>query len=115
MKSDQLILSSVREALGLDPTTDEFNPEIIMHINTAIGRLNQNGVGANVIVTSDSRTTWGDFVSEMDAKDYLKQVPLFVTLSTKIIFDPPPPSTVQVYDNSISEMLWRLREGASMK
>lgn len=45
MYLNKSILEDVREAVGLTSDTTDYDTELIMHINTAIGKLNQNGVG----------------------------------------------------------------------
>lgn len=110
MKLENSILKDVRLAMGLNDDSSEFDTELLMHTNAALSVLNQNGVG-NVIIVSDERTTWKDFqdVSAIDGNKHFQLIPLFVTLSTKIIFDPPPPSTVEHYSKSIDGILWRLK------
>jgi hypothetical protein len=46
------ILEDIRVAVGLDATTSDYDTELLMHINSAIGKLNQNGVG-NFLVVND--------------------------------------------------------------
>ncbi len=104
------ILADVREGVGLSSDTTNFDVELLMHINNAIGRLSQNGVG-NPIVVRDDTTTWNDLMNpeQVEGNKLFHMVPLFVTLSTKIIFDPPPPSAVPIYTNNLDESLWRLK------
>jgi hypothetical protein len=104
------ILQTIREAVGLSSTTTDFDTELLMHINTAIGKLNQNGVG-NFLVVENEDSVWKDLQnpSQTDGNQYFQMVPLFITLSTKLMFDPPPPSTVEYYQNSIHDALWRLK------
>jgi hypothetical protein len=89
------ILIDVREAVGLTPTSTDFDTELIMHINTAISNLYQNGVVKPIVVT-DETTTWGDLQNPLntDGNQVFPMVLSYVTLSTKILFDPPPPSAV---------------------
>lgn len=104
------ILKDVREAVGLDPLNDSFDTDLLQHINTAIGKLNQNGIG-NFIIVEDELKTWNDLQNpdQVDGNKYFQMVPLFITLSTKLLFDPPPPSSVEYYSRSIDELLWRLK------
>lgn len=104
------ILQDVREALNIGREVADFDTEIIMHINTALGILNQNGIG-NVIFITDTTTTWEDFYDPMavEGNKVFHMIPLFITLSTKQIFDPPPPSTVEFYSRNIDQTLWRLK------
>lgn len=106
------ILVDVRGALGLSTTTSDFDSELLMHINASIGVLNQNGVGREVLIT-DETTTWEDLQDPARSENnaHFKMAPLFVMLNTKLLFDPPPPSSVQYYQSSIDQLLWRLRVG----
>jgi len=104
------ILEEIRESVGLTETSTEFDTELIQHINAALAKLNQNGVGKGIFI-KDATTTWGDFQdsSQTVGNQFFHLVPLFITLSTKIIFDPPPPSSVQFYASNAQEILWRLK------
>lgn len=110
MKLEKSILKDVRESMGLGSEDSSFDVELLMHINAAISRINQNGVGKYITV-SDDTTTWGDLMdtTQTEGNKHFKLVPLFTTLSTKLIFDPPPPSTVDYYARSADELLWRLK------
>ena len=110
MEVTNSILKDVREAVGLDSTNAEFDTELLMHINTAIGKLNQNGVGKFLVVQNET-SVWGDLQDPLQTSGnkYFQMVPLYVALSTKLIFDPPPPSSVEFQTESVSEMLWRLK------
>jgi len=104
------ILQDIRESVGLEASSTEFDTELLQHINSAIGKLNQNGIG-KFIVLSDDTTTWGDFIdpAQVNGNKYFQMVPLFITLSTKLLFDPPPPSNVEYHYKNADEILWRLK------
>jgi len=104
------ILEDIRIAVGLSKETVDFDTELLMHINGAIGKLHQNGIG-KFIVVNDTSETWGDLEDplQVEGNVYFPMVPLFIVLSTKIIFDPPPPSTVEFYYKNANETLWRLK------
>lgn len=110
MLLENSILEDIREAVGLSRTATDFDIELKMHINAAIGKLNQNGVGRDLVVT-DETATWGDLQdpAQSDDNGSFNMVPLFVMLSTKLVFDPPPPSSVPVHQTNIEELLWRLK------
>lgn len=110
MSWDDSILVRVRTSVvGVEDNT-EFDAELIPHINNAISKLNQNGVG-NFLMVENDKQTWGDLKDETQIKgnDYFPMIPMFVILSTKMLFDPPPPSSVEYHSNSINETLWRLK------
>lgn len=104
------ILEDIRLAMGLSKTTSDFDTDLLMHVNAAIGKLNQNGVGAELVVF-DTDATWDDLQDPMqaDSNNSFKMVPLFIALSTKLLFDPPPPSSVQLHQSNIDQLLWRLK------
>lgn len=104
------ILEDVRIAVGLSKDTSDFDTELLMHVNASIGKLNQNGVGKDLVV-EDKTATWGDLQdpTQDEYNQHYKMVPLFIMLSTKSLFDPPPPSSVQYHQSSIEQLLWRLK------
>lgn len=110
MDVSKSILEDIRVSVGLESTVIDFDTDLLMHINSAIGKLNQNGVG-NFIVVENDTSTWGDLQDPLqtDGNKYFKMVPLFITLSTKLLFDPPPPSSVQYHASNADELLWRLK------
>lgn len=107
---EKSILEDIRVAVGLTVDTPDFDTELIMHINAAIGKLHQNDVCAFLIV-KDNKQTWKELQDplKVEGNKYFSMVPLFITLSTKLIFDPPPPSTVEYYSKNIDDLLWRLK------
>lgn len=102
------ILPDVRGFLGLDKTSNVFDNEIIPHIMSAMGKLSQNGVCNSMVLTD--KTTWSDIIpAEMIINpEVFSMIPLYVMLSTKILFDPPPPSAIPYYQSNLDDMLWRL-------
>jgi hypothetical protein len=110
MELTNSILKDTRESLGLSVDDNSFDKEIISHINSAIGKLNQNGVGKFISI-KDELTTWEEFrdPNQTVGNDYFHMIPLYVTLSTKLLFDPPPPSSVEYHASNAAELLWRLK------
>lgn len=110
MNEDNSILKDVRQAVGLAPDNSDFDTELLQHINASIGKLNQNGVGKYLVVSGEEQK-WSDLKNpdQVEGNHYFASVPLFITLSTKIIFDPPPPSSVEHHARNASESLWRLK------
>lgn len=104
------ILKGVREFIVGTPDNTEFDKELIPHINSAISKLNQNGVGKFLFV-KDDKETWGDLkdITQVEGNKFFQMVPLFITLSTQLLFDPPPPSNVEYHSNNAKELLWRLK------
>lgn len=110
MNLTKSILQDVRESVGLTSETSDFDTELLMHINVAIGKVNQVGVG-NFIVVENESSVWQDLLNpeQVTGNKYFKMIPLFVTLSTKLLFDPPPPSSAEYHSSACDQILWRLK------
>lgn len=103
------ILSDVADKVGVRDSEGDFDNDLLGYINAAIATLFQNGVGNLVVVDKD--TTWGEFQNPDQNNNYFALARNYVYLSTKILFDPPPPSNVQYVKGALDEALWRAREG----
>lgn len=104
------ILKEVREGVGIGEDTTAFDGELVMYVNAGIGTLNQNGVGLPLIIDG-VESTWLDLIDPLQVQGNFSfgLVPLYLTLNTKILFDPPPPSIVETYSTMIHQLLWRLK------
>ena len=104
------ILKTIRIAVGLNEDTTDFDTDLLIHINGAIGKLNQNGVNS-IIYVNDETTTWSELDDpiNVEGNKISQMFPIYVTLSTKMLFDPPPPSTIEYYARNIDEILWRIK------
>lgn len=107
------ILNSTKKVLGIDADYDAFDPDIIMHINSAFSTLNQLGLGPDEgFMIEDDTTVWGDF---LDDDKRLNSIKTLVYIKVRILFDPPTTSFVlAAQQEQIKELEWRLnvyREG----
>lgn len=104
------ILKDVKDALGLIVEDDSFDGELTMHVNAALSVAYQNGVGLPHVI--DEGDDWDGVLNpEYIQNEYmLSNLKQYVFLKTKLLFDPPPPSSVEYVSNAADEMLWRLRE-----
>lgn len=103
------ILENIRTSVGLTKDNKEFDVELTNHINMSIVKLNQNGVGRPILV-DDETTTWLDLLDPLDkGYDAIGLIPTFISLNVKLLFDPPPPSSVEFHTRSVDELLWRLK------
>lgn len=104
------ILKDIRKSVGLGEDVTDFDTELLRHINNNIGKVNQAGVG-NFIVVQDENQTWAELKDPLqeEGNHYFAMIPLFISLSTKLLFDPPPPSSVEFHSRTVDETLWRLK------
>ena len=104
------ILETVREVVVGESDNTDFDADLKMHINGSLVKLNQIGVGKHLLVQNADQQ-WVDFMDEtqVNGNRYFSLVLLFVYLNTKLLFDPPPPSSVEYHSSQINELLWRLQ------
>ena len=108
------ILTSIKKLLGITEDYEHFDPDIIMHINSAFMILTQLGVGPpGGFSISDDTAMWTDFVPDMSM---VKSVKSYVYLRVRLLFDPPSSSAViESINHMISEFEWRLNVAAESK
>ena len=101
------ILNSIKKMLGPGETYNHFDPEIIMHINSALFVLKQLGVGPSKgFRISDPSATWEDFLGESEE---LEAVKTYVYMKVRLVFDPPQNSAhINALKEGISEFEARL-------
>ena len=106
--SENSILTEIKDGLGLDKEDDGFDVELLFLINSAISMIRQRGVGTDHTVNAESE--WNVIFPDGNA-ELMGMVKEFVRLHTKIIFDPPAPSTLRVMEEVKSELIWRIHVG----
>lgn len=107
------ILKSVKYVLGIEPDDESFDNDVLMHINSAFGTLNQLGIGPpDGFEIEDDTTEWSAFLGS-DLR--LNPVKTYVCLRVRLLFDPPSTSFgIAAMQDQIKEMEVRLnihREG----
>lgn len=109
MEMTEGIIVTIRKAMGLNEDDSSFDTDLLIHVNSAIVTLNQNGIGQSIMI--NDTTTWQELKKEGREKsdEAFPMLVGYVKLFTKLLFDPPPPSAVEYHKNSKDEMLWRLR------
>ena len=107
---DDSILVTIREALGMEGDTEEFDTDLIIHINSCLNFLTQVGIGPvdGFAINGDSEQ-WSDFIQE----DRFNMVKSYILMKLKVVFDPPSNSFVlNALKEEIAETEWRLKEEA---
>lgn len=104
------ILTSIKKLLGIEAEYNQFDTDIVMHLNSGFSQLYQIGINptGDVFEINDDSETWDNYVSGYKqinmVKSYLYQ---FVRLQ----FDPPATSFgITAMQERIQQYEWRLRE-----
>lgn len=107
------ILTSIKKLLGLTEDYEAFDTDIIIHINTYLGVLNQLGVGKEGFTIEGYDDTWDDFLEDHTA--VLNEAKTYVYLRVRQVFDPPTSSVLgQAFDKQIDELGWRMMEKVAL-
>jgi hypothetical protein len=102
----EIILTSIKKLLGVEPDDKDFDDDIIIYINGAIMVLTQLGVGPPDGFVITSSTTWIEFIGQR--KD-LEAIRSEIYLRVRLIFDPPQNSfLVEAITKQIAEYDWRI-------
>ena len=115
MQQTDSILLTVKKMVGggFDPEQDDFDIDIITHINYVFSILNDLGIGPDEgFEITDSSTNWSDY--EPGNKVILSKVKSYMYAKVRLLFDPPTNSSL--LDNLtklVSEFEWRLEVDAS--
>lgn len=100
------ILNDIKHQLGLLPSDNAFDIDIVININSALANLTQLGVGPvqGFEITGDEEQ-WEEFTGG-DAR--LNAVKSYVYLKTRLVFDPPQPSAISSFERQLQEMEYRI-------
>ena len=107
----EIILNTISDALGV--TDGEFETELSIHISSSLDVLYQNGLQQPSTPLDVSMDTWNHLLSGNSDDENASGTVLviqYVLLRTKIMFDPPPPSSVGYFTAAVDEVLWRVRQ-----
>lgn len=108
---DDSILTSIKKLLGIPEDYEQFDLDIIIHINTVLMILTQLGVGPSKgFSIVDKEAKWSDFLP--DDKN-LESVKSYIGTKVRLIFDPPLSSTVvECMNRLVSELEFRINAEA---
>ena len=101
------ILNDVKHMLGLLPSENAFDSDVMIHINTVFTTLYQLGVGPpGGYMLEDQTDEWDDFITD----DRLNAVKSYLFLRVKLLFDQPQIGfVIASMDRQILELEYRLR------
>lgn len=102
------ILTSVKKMLGIAEEYEQFDADVIMHINSAFMILTQLGVGPSEgFSIEDNSAIWSDFIQD---STNIESVKSYVYLRVKLLFDSTSLGSpvIEAMNRQISELEWRL-------
>ena len=81
------ILTSIKKLLGITEDYENFDADIIMHINSVFMTLRQIGVGPEEgFFIEDKSATWTDFMGD---ETKIESVKTYMYMKVRLLFDPP--------------------------
>lgn len=106
------ILLSIKKIVGSGEDNDDFDDDIITHINTVLSTLQQLGVGpSNGFSIEDATATWTDYLGNDHA--YINMVKSYMAAKVRQLFDPPVQSAVaDALQRNIDQFEWRINVAA---
>ena len=105
--NDKSILDNVKELVGIMPSETGFDEEIISHINTVFGTLQQLGVGpVEGFEIEDKSTKWSEYLG---TTKILSMVKSYMKLRVRLLFDPPSTAAaIASFEHQVREFEGRL-------
>jgi len=105
-----VILNDVKKMIGPSEIYDQFDKDIIIHINSVFNTLQQLGVGPKegFAITEDGEEEWDDFVEGIEESNLFQMVKSYIYLKVRMQFDPPTGSVASTFQEQIKEYEWRL-------
>ena len=104
---EESILKTIKQLIGCPDDFEQFDLDLIVHINSAFATLTQLGVGPKEgyrITGADNE--WSEFEYDVQKLSLIKD---YVYIKTRLLFDPPTSgSLMDSLKEQLKEMEWRL-------
>lgn len=101
------ILCDIRKVMCGSATANEFDTDLVMHINTVFNILTQVGVGPKdgFMITGEDET-WDEFTNSAILMNTVKS---YMYIKVRLLFDPPAnQSLIASMEKYAMELEWRL-------
>ena len=104
---EESILKTIKQLIGCPDDFEQFDLDLIVHINSAFAALTHLGVGPKEgyrITGADN--AWSEFEDDAQKLSLIKD---YVYIKTRLLFDPPTSgSLMDSLEEQLKEMEWRL-------
>lgn len=108
-----VILTDIKKMIGPSEIYDQFNKDLIIHINSVFTILQQLGVGPKTgFSISSGDETWDDFIEGIEDSNIFQMVKSYMYLKVRMQFDPPTGSVASSFQEQIKEYESRLNYAA---
>lgn len=103
---DENVLQTIKKLLGIDASVEAFDVDVKFAIDTALMVLDQLGVPLKAKMLMSGEETFGDLT---DYPELAAQLPSYIFLKVRLLFDPPSTSfVIDAIQKQIQEIEWRL-------
>jgi len=107
------IFYDIKNLLGYGPDEEDFDDEILTHIQTSVMILAQLGVGPPEGIHIDKNTEWSTLLK---ARKDLSAITRFIFIDVKLAWDPPGTGPkVQAFERERDRLEWRINVQAELK
>jgi hypothetical protein len=98
------ILTTIKKMLGIEESYEQFDPELIGHINSSLTRMYQLGL-PNIIII-DKTNLWSSLLGTRTDLEFVKTL---IYLKVRLVFDPPATSfLLESINKTIDGLEWQL-------
>lgn len=102
------ILEDVKKQIGIASSNHDFDPDVLMAVNTVLFDLHQMGIVNDDFTVGTDSKTWSEILLREDQVN-LHALKTWVALKAKMIFDPPTSSVLaQAIRDNLDELTWRI-------
>ncbi len=108
--STGVIFYDMKKLLGIEIIYDSFDDDILIHMNSVVGILEQLGAGPRPRRMLDTSTTWDEYGIEDPM--LLGMIKTYMGMKIRSIFDPPTGAAAEASTRLISEYEWRINVAA---
>ena len=101
------ILDSIKHVLGIAEDYTAFDLDVVIFTNSALGSLQQIGVGGDSgFIITDNTTLWSQYCTSLS---YLNMVKTYIYMSVRLAFDPPANSFgLGAIEHQLEQLAWRI-------
>lgn len=105
------ILSDVKKVLGIAPEFDDFDIDILLHVNSAVMTAEQLGVNHSS-TEINAQTSWDYFTDVLN----VSALRTWLCLMVRLAFDPPATSfQTNAIEKQLEQLSWRINQQVESK